>query len=191
MPQRTSHRSRGRQRFKSVLFDVFLVASDFALSLPGHRFRVWWLRTIVQAQVGDQVAIQRGVRIRGRGGLSIESGTNINRGVLLDGGGGLNIGAHVNISPEVMLLTTEHDPNSPGFEGRAKAVRIGSRSWIASRSIVLPGAEIGEGAIVGAGAVVRGVVEPWSIVAGNPARVVGQRDQSAQASLAPYRRFLH
>lgn len=190
MAQSNSRSSPG-QRFRSLAFDLFLVASNVALSLPGHGFRVWWLRAVVRAHVGERVAVQRGVRIRARGGLTIESGTNVNRGVLLDGGGGLHIGSSVNISPEVLLLTTEHDPQSPDFDGRARSVHVGNRAWLASRSIVLPGATIGEGAVVAAGAVVRGVVDPWSIVAGNPARPVGVRNEGAQASLESYKRFLH
>ena len=155
MSQSAARRSSFSSRLRSLSFDVFLASSNVALSFPGHSFRAWWLRKIVRAEIGERVAIQRGVRIRARGGLTIESGTNINRDVLLDGGGGLHIGSSVNISPEVLFLTTEHDPHSPRFEGRAKAVDIGARVWIASRAIVLPGAQIGEGAVVGAGAVIR------------------------------------
>jgi acetyltransferase-like isoleucine patch superfamily enzyme len=57
--------------------------------------------------------------------------------------------------------------------------------------MVLPGSRVGEGAVVAAGAVVRGEVEPWSIVAGNPARQVGDRPTDAQSSMLPYRRWLH
>ncbi|MDH6066721.1 hypothetical protein NWP26_05500 [Chrysosporum ovalisporum APH033B] len=52
---------------------------------------------------------------------------------------------------------------------------IGNRAWIAYRVIILPGVTIGEGAVVGAGAVVTKDVEAYTIVAGNPARVIGQR----------------
>ena len=98
----------------------------------------------------------------------------------------------MNISPEVMILTSDHDPNSPTFEDRKRSTVIGDRTWISSRAVVLPGADIGEGAIVAAGAVVHGSVAPWTIVAGNPARVIGQRSRDAQAELAgPYRRLFH
>jgi acetyltransferase-like isoleucine patch superfamily enzyme len=51
-------------------------------------------------------------------------------------------------------------------------VRIGNDVWIGCLSIVLKGVTIGEGAIVGAGSVVSIDVPPFTIVAGNPARVV-------------------
>ena len=44
------------------------------------------------------------------------------------------------------------------------------------RAIILPGITIGEGAVVAAGAVVTKDVEPYAIVAGNPARKIGERD---------------
>lgn len=49
---------------------------------------------------------------------------------------------------------------------------LGNNCWIGARSVLLSGALIGEGAIVGAGAVVDFEVPPYSVVAGNPARIV-------------------
>jgi maltose O-acetyltransferase len=48
-------------------------------------------------------------------------------------------------------------------------------AWVGERAIVLQGRRIGKGAIVGAGAVVTRDVEPFTIVGGNPARVIGDR----------------
>lgn len=53
------------------------------------------------------------------------------------------------------------------------AIEIGENAWIGARAILLAGAHIGAGSIVGAAAVVDFAVPPNSIVAGNPARVVG------------------
>lgn len=58
---------------------------------------------------------------------------------------------------------------------RAQRVTIGHDVWIGRAAIVLPGRSIGNGAIVGAGAVVTKDVAPYTIVAGNPARVVRRR----------------
>ncbi|MGA7595802.1 MAG: acyltransferase [Gallionella sp.] len=51
-------------------------------------------------------------------------------------------------------------------------VRIGNDVWIGCLSIILKGVTIGEGAIVGAGSVVSKDVPPYTIVAGNPAKVI-------------------
>jgi acetyltransferase-like isoleucine patch superfamily enzyme len=55
---------------------------------------------------------------------------------------------------------------------RMAPVVIGDKAWIGARAIILKGVTIGEGAIVGAGSVVTKAVSPWTLVAGNPARVV-------------------
>ena len=49
-------------------------------------------------------------------------------------------------------------------------------AWIGAGAIILPGVTIHKGAIVGAGSVVTKDVPPYSIVAGNPARVIRQID---------------
>lgn len=51
-------------------------------------------------------------------------------------------------------------------------VKIGRGAWIGAKSIILKGVAIGEGAIVGAGSVVTRDVAPWTVVGGNPARLI-------------------
>jgi len=55
--------------------------------------------------------------------------------------------------------------------------RIGDGAWIGARAVVLQ--HVGRGAVVGAGAVVIGPVDDFTIVVGNPARVVGTRTVAA------------
>jgi acetyltransferase-like isoleucine patch superfamily enzyme len=54
----------------------------------------------------------------------------------------------------------------------ARPIHVGRGAWIGFDSCILPGVSIGEGSIIGARSVVRDDVEPFTIVAGNPARVV-------------------
>jgi len=58
---------------------------------------------------------------------------------------------------------------------RTGDVTIGNDVWIGHGALILAGADIGDGAVVGAAAVVAGRVEPYSIVVGNPARVIRKR----------------
>lgn len=53
-----------------------------------------------------------------------------------------------------------------------KPIRICDKVWIGMNAIILKGVTIGEGAVVAAGAVVTKDVPPWTVAAGNPARVV-------------------
>jgi len=55
---------------------------------------------------------------------------------------------------------------------KARPIKIEDNAWIGFDSVILSGVTIGEGSIVGARSVVRNDVEPWTIVAGNPAVVI-------------------
>ena len=55
---------------------------------------------------------------------------------------------------------------------KAMPITIKDKAWIGFNCIVLKGVTIGEGAVVGAGSVVTKDVEPWTVVGGNPAKVL-------------------
>jgi phosphonate metabolism protein (transferase hexapeptide repeat family) len=64
---------------------------------------------------------------------------------------------------------------------RAHPVTIGHDVWVGHGAIILPGRTIGTGAVVAAGAVVTKDVDPYAIVAGNPARFIRRRFPAAVA----------
>ena len=78
------------------------------------------------------------------------------------------------------------DPDTlEGYRGGFTALpdtEVGHDVWIGHGALILPGARIGSGAIIGAGAVVAGVVPPYAVVAGNPARVVRLRFSEAEVA---------
>lgn len=73
--------------------------------------------------------------------------------------------------------------NAPPQQPDSRDTVIGHDVWLGMNAIVLPGARIGNGVIVGAGAVVGGTVPSYSVVAGNPARVVRRRFTGDQVAL--------
>lgn len=87
----------------------------------------------------------------------------------------IDIGEKTCIGKDVQLLTGSHDVSSPIFQLVTRPITIGSAVWIATRATILPGVTIGEGAVVGATASVYKDVEPWTVVGGNPAKVLKNR----------------
>jgi acetyltransferase-like isoleucine patch superfamily enzyme len=104
----------------------------------------------------------------------------------------IEIGNYALISWNVVLMDTRRVPADPRarrraleraalhpdrrFDGAqvADPIRIGHNVWIGFDACVLPGVTIGEGSIVGARSVVVESVAPYTVVAGNPARVIRQ-----------------
>jgi acetyltransferase-like isoleucine patch superfamily enzyme len=69
----------------------------------------------------------------------------------------------------------------------AQPIRLERNVWIGFDACVLPGVTIGEGSIVGAKSVVTQMVPPYTVVAGNPARVIRQLDPDRRSELASAR----
>ncbi|MDV6233175.1 acyltransferase [Rhodococcus cercidiphylli] len=94
----------------------------------------------------------------------------------------IEIGDRCLFGSDVMVADTDFHPPRP-YQNRRYApmpdanpndrIRIGSDVFIGARSIILKGVSIGEGAVIGAGSVVTSDVLPAQIVAGSPARVIG------------------
>ena len=144
--------------------------------VPSRRLRAFWLRHALEA-MGTGTSVQMGCRFLNPRRVALGERNVINFGCLLDGRKfRIRTGSDVSVGPEATILTLGHDPQSPDFDDRGGDVTIGDRAWIGFRAIVMPGITIGEGAVVGAGAVVTKDVEAYSIVAGNPARQIGQRN---------------
>lgn len=100
----------------------------------------------------------------------------------------LYIGSHVCIAAEVVILmggNNTHrtdwfslypyiDTIQEAYQAKGDTI-IGDDAWLGMRAMIMPGINIGEGAIIASGAVVIKDVEPYTIVAGNPAKPIKQR----------------
>jgi acetyltransferase-like isoleucine patch superfamily enzyme len=101
---------------------------------------------------------------------------SFNKGVIILGNGKVVIEDDVTLSHNVMLLDTGLDLNHFIMNNPRPHINsyiiIRCGAWIGAGAIILPGVTVGEYAIVGAGSVVTKDVDPYSIVAGNPARFI-------------------
>lgn len=138
-----------------------------------------------QISIGDYSRIDANVSIEGGLGVTIGKRVHIARGTKLNvGGGELVFGDHSGTSVNVVIATGNPDLSYLEISAaeepenchviRKKTV-IGEYVVIFAGAILRPGLTVGDGAVIGAGAVVTHDVEPWTIVAGNPARVIGRR----------------
>jgi putative colanic acid biosynthesis acetyltransferase WcaF len=89
--------------------------------------------------------------------------------------GPVRINEKVTISHRAQLCAGTHDYTQADLPLLKPPIVIQDQAWICADAFVGPGVTVGEGAIVGARAVVMKDVEPWIIVAGNPARVLRKR----------------
>jgi acetyltransferase-like isoleucine patch superfamily enzyme len=141
--------------------------------LHGLGLRLYLYRRIGM-KVGGNCVIRRGVYIASPNELQVGDGSFIGRASLYCTGG-VKLGKNVNVSDGVVVITAKHNINSPRFEAAYEPIAIEDWVWLATNAIVLGGVVVGEGAVVAAGAVVTDDVPAYSVVGGNPARVIGER----------------
>lgn len=99
------------------------------------------------------------------------------------------MGSYSILGPEVVIMTAQHnyyDASMIPYDQAEilKPVVIGEAVWIGMRAIVLGGVTLGDGCVVGAGSVVVKSFQAGSIIAGNPAKIVRERDMDRFRMLA-------
>lgn len=147
-------------------------------TIPSNSLRKLIYRMLC-GRIESNVTIHFGTEIRCPRKLRIGKGTIIGDNAILDARCGLTMGENVNLSSNVSIYTLQHDHRDPYFRcnetQKKMSVEINDRAWLGSNVIVLPGVHIGEGAVCCAGCVVTKDVPPYTVVAGIPAKKVGER----------------
>lgn len=161
---------------------------------PSHHVRNYVYRYVCGMKLCSDVVIYYGAEIRDPEKIEIGEGSVIGDNSILDGRNGIIIGRNVVFASNVSIWTEQHDHRDPWFrvETQKKTpVVIDDRVWIGPNSIILHSVHIGEGAVIAAGAVVTKDVPPFSIVAGIPAKVIGERNHDLKYVLdGGHRHFL-
>jgi len=133
-------------------------------------------------KIGPRAAIAADAFLHGPIELGAEA--SINAFAVLDGGRkGIVIGEGTRIASHACVYAFDHGmtPNAAIRTQAVKSqgVRIGRDVWIGAHACITDGVIIGDHAVIGAGAVVTRDVEPYAIMAGVPARRIGDRRQRA------------
>lgn len=168
-------------------------AAKAGLRRLATRWRVWWHPSI--RSVGRGLHIGKGCRFWATRGISFGSQCYVGKEVVIETNA--SIGDYALIASRVAFVGRhDHGIDTLGVpmrfgpwvgavdapsQVRAEGVVVDSDVWIGFGAIVLSGVRIGRGALVAAGAVVAKDVAPYTIVAGSPARVVGERHVDTEA----------
>ncbi len=113
-------------------------------------------------------------------GLTVGDNSNIGPFSYIGCSGIIRIGNNVMISPRVSIYSENHNFQRTDVPMKEQGVTkdfviIEDDCWIAANSVILAGVTVGQGSIVAAGSIVTKDVPAYSIVAGNPARVIRSR----------------
>jgi acetyltransferase-like isoleucine patch superfamily enzyme len=138
--------------------------------------------------LGDEVTLCYGALVRPTGhwgkqlgeGLRMGNRSSVGAYSYVGCAGFIDIGDDVLMGPRVTLIAEGHNFNEPQTTIKEqgvsrKGIRIENNVWIGTNTTILDGVTIGSGSIIAAGAVVNKNVEPKSIVAGVPARLIRKR----------------
>jgi maltose O-acetyltransferase len=151
--------------------------SDCAVDVPGS------------VTIGEKCRVFAHLYTQNEGKITIGDHTCIYRDTVIGSVSEIKIGSCVIISNHIHIYDNNNHPTSPevrrqmcleGFDGDAwrwdrsvsAPITICDNVWIGEYSAIMKGVTVGEGSIVAAHSVVTKDVPPYSIVAGNPARVV-------------------
>jgi acetyltransferase-like isoleucine patch superfamily enzyme len=168
-------------------------------SLPWNRARIHWEALCREAfvrwpvhgnvleslrerrlELGPGALLEPGVWITAPGNarVRIGKGTFLNMGVMIAAEKLVEIGDHCMLANGCFVSDASHrydDPDQPvpwqGFETKGPT-RIGDNCWLGANVVVTSGVQIGERCVIGANSVVTRDVEPFSVAAGVPARVI-------------------
>jgi putative colanic acid biosynthesis acetyltransferase WcaF len=157
--------------------------------VPSYNFRYFVAKYLYGVKIGRS-NLQSGVRMLSPWNITVGDNVNIQMGCFLDGRGGIVIGDNVDVTIGVKIFTQQHDIQSPNYDTVTRRVEIGNDAVIGSFSMILPGVTIGRGAVVGAGSVVPKSIAAFEMHAGNPAVFKRRRNETIAYRLN-YRRPFH
>lgn len=147
----------------------------------------------LELHVGNHVTLHgtstlAGAKVFERPRLVIGDRSHCGANFTVSVGADVIIGRDVLIANRVSIYAYDHHPldasdrraGKPAHASSSRSVRIGDGAWICAGAYIMKGVTVGEGAVIAAGAVVTEDVPHYTLVAGNPARVVRRLSRSEQ-----------
>lgn len=170
---RRATRYSKREQFARILWGFGRILFS-ASPRPCFGFRRWLLRCF-GAKIGSNVHIYPSVHVYFPWLLVVGCDSAIGDRVQIYNLGPCTIGSRATVSQGAHLCGGTHDYNDPAMTLIKCSITIGDDSWVCADAFVGPDVQVGQGAVAGARSVVTKNVDPWTVVAGNPAKKIGDR----------------
>ena len=145
---------------------------------PSPKVLHGWRRLLLRlfgARIGRGAHIHASVKVWGPWNLIMEDHSCLGPYVDCYCVDTIRLGPHSTVSQYGYLCGASHDHEHPNMPLVTAPITIGREVWVAADVFVAPGVTIGDGALVGARSSVFRNVDPWTVVAGNPAKFIKPR----------------
>lgn len=171
--QCTSNRN---EQFKRLLWSI--IWTLLARPIPRSLLNGWklFLLRCFGAKVHKTSVVYSGAKIYAPWNLEMGAYSCLATGVDCYNADKIYIGNHTTVSQKASLYTASHDITTSSHKWFSKPIVIEDQAWIAAESFIMAGVTIGEGAVIGARSAVFKNVEPWTVVGGNPAKFIKNRE---------------
>ncbi len=134
--------------------------------------------------LGENTIVRAGTMLLPSGGsIVVGARTSLNQYIVINGEGGVRIGNDVMIAAFCSIFAANHCIERTDIPMRQQGmvtkggIIIEDDVWLGTHCVILDGVRIGTGSVIAAGAVVSKDVEPYSIIGGVPAKVIGTRNK--------------
>lgn len=166
---------------RALFYSVFLIKK---LGFKSYLGKPVFFMGLSRLSIGNRFRLYPGWRIEilSKGSITISDDVSVGQGLhLIAVDDELTIGKGVVISSDVLITNSDHTfeiIDTPIYlqPMLTKKTTIGDNCFIGTGAKILAGTELGCQCIVGANSVVKGAFPDYSVIAGNPARVIKKYD---------------
>ena len=125
-------------------------------------------------KIGANCKFRRGLQLRTKdnGRITIGKGCFINSNMNITSLNSITLGRGVKIANNCVIVDHDHDYKNGLIGYATKPVVIQDDVWVGANTVILKGVQIGKGAVIAAGSIVKCNAPAYSIVGGNPAKVI-------------------
>lgn len=159
-----------------ILFNITTIPISL---IPGKELNFLYISILKMfgAKIGKGCIVYNSAKVWDPRNLKLGEYSVIGPKALVYNVGRIIIGNEVQLSQYSKLITASHNYNVLTHELITKPIVIEDNVWIAAYASILPGVTLKRNSIAGYGSIVTKDVEPYCIVAGNPARTVAKREE--------------